>query len=337
MERAQVTLADWKNKLATLTTAYNDAVTVLNNCNYTLQHTQPEDAYLYALAFQSVETARNNVDSVAKQKTQTENSVSQAQQTLDNATKNYNSALRNYEKGVLSAKETYDLRILASKYAKESYDITLAYLEEDASEQEKIYADAKEKWDEFSSHISGNSVVARYNGVITDVGLSKGDSINTGSMLVSLYNLEDVTMTVTVYEEDMEDIVVDGMAYVNLIAYPDTTFKANVKEISDASTDSNGNVYYEVTVVMKGDTSGLFQAMTGEVTFVTGQSEETLYVLKRAIVTENDKNYVKIKNEDGMVLKKEVTTGFTDGTNIQILSGLKEGDIVLIESKVSTK
>ena len=266
-----------------------------------------------------------------------ENYVSQSQQTLDSATKNYNTALRNYEQGVLSAQQTYDLRVLAYNYAQESYDITLAYLEEDASAQEKIYASAKEKWDEYSTHISGNTVLAQYNGVVTEVGLTSGDSISTGSVLVSLYNMDDVSMTVSVYEEDMTNIAVGSEANVNLIAYPDEVFKATVKEISDATTDSNGNVLYEVTVNISGDVTGLFQGMTGEVVFITGQSEETLYVSKRAVITEKNQTYVKVRKEDGTIQQKEVTVGFTDGINIQILEGLSEGDIVLIESKVGKK
>lgn len=337
MDRASNSLNTYQNKLANIISAYNDAVTVLNNCKYTLENTKPEEAYLYSLAFQSVKQAQTNADSLLKQKTQMENYVSQSQQTLDSATKNYNTALRNYEQGVLSAQQTYDLRVLAYNYAQESYDITLAYLEEDASAQEKIYASAKEKWDEYSTHISGNTVLAQYNGVVTEVGLTSGDSISTGSVLVSLYNMDDVSMTVSVYEEDMTNIAVGSEANVNLIAYPDEVFKATVKEISDATTDSNGNVLYEVTVNISGDVTGLFQGMTGEVVFITGQSEETLYVSKRAVITEKNQTYVKVRKEDGTIQQKEVTVGFTDGINIQILEGLSEGDIVLIESKVGKK
>ena len=37
--------------------------------------------------------------------------------------------------------------------------------------------ETKEKWDEFSSYISGNAIVSGYNGVITSVELSEGDSV----------------------------------------------------------------------------------------------------------------------------------------------------------------
>lgn len=46
--------------------------------------------------------------------------------------------------------------------------------------------------------------------------------------------------------------------------------------------------------------------MTGDVTFVTEQTEEVLYVSHRAIITEDDKTYVKVKTADGSIVKKEI-------------------------------
>ena len=123
-------------------------------------------------------------------------------------------------------------------------------------------------------------------------------------------------------------------ADIRFTAYPEDIFTAAVTEISEASTDSRGNVVYTVTATVNGDVSGLFQGMTGDITFVTGHSEKTLYVHKRAVHAESGRSYVKMRGEEGNIVSKEITTGFSDGTYIQVLEGLTEGDVVLIESKV---
>lgn len=335
LEKAKTTLSEYQTRLADITESYNDAVKARDNFQYSLDHTEPTDAYMYVYYYEYTEQAQQMADSLEQQKEQLEKNVEQAEENVKTATQNYEKAKRNLDQGLLSAKQTLALRELAYNTAQETYDITLAYLEEDAVTQEEIYQETKEKWEEFSSYISGNSILAGYNGVITSVELEKGDSITTGSLLVTLYDLADVSMTVSVYEEDMTDISLGSLANINFTAYPEEVFTATVTEISDASTDSSGNVLYEVTITIDGDTTGLFQGMTGDITFVTEQSEETLYVSKRAVATENDKSYVKIREEDGDIMKKEVSTGFSDGTYIQITEGLSEGDIVLIESKVS--
>lgn len=334
LERAKASLEEYQNLLKDISDSYNDAVQALENCQYSLENTSPSEAYLYGYYYELTENAQATADSLKQQKEQLENNVRQAKENVETVTQNYNGARRSLEQGKLSAKQTYDLRNLAYDTAQETYDITLGYLDEDAAVQEEIYQETKEKWEEFSSYISQNAVLAKYNGVVTSVALTKGDSIHTGSGLITLYDMDNVTMTVSVYEEDMTDIFLGSEANILFTAYPEDPFTAVVTEISEASADSRGNVVYEVTVTVQGDVSGLFQGMTGDITFITRQSEETLYVYKRAVITENGKSYVKVREDNGNIVKREITIGFSDGTYIQVVEGLSEGDVVLIESKV---
>ncbi len=71
--------------------------------------------------------------------------------------------------------------------------------------------------------------------------------------------------------------------------------------------------------------------MTGDLTFITKETEEVTYVSNRAIFREGTRSYVKMYDESGNIVEKEVTTGFSDGENVEIISGLSEGDVVLIE------
>ena len=49
---------------------------------------------------------------------------------------------------------------------------------------------------------------------------------------------------------------------------------------------------------------------------------------------EGTKSYVKVRDDSGNIVKQEVTTGFSDGVHVEVVAGLSDGDIVLIESKV---
>ncbi|MBR6626775.1 MAG: efflux RND transporter periplasmic adaptor subunit [Lachnospiraceae bacterium] len=339
---AEKSLASAENNLtlqeAALTEArglYEGALTVYNGSVWSRDHTDKyQDTYLYVEYFNQAKSDYNTVESMANKVSQLEEKVEQAKDNLDTARKNLSKAKRQQEQGILSAKKTKALRELADETAAETRDISLAYLEEEVSEQEEVYARAKEKWEEYSSHINGTQILAGYNGVITEVGLQEGDSLSTNQMLITLYNNDDVTMTVTVAEEDMSGIAVGSKARVDLIAYPEEIFEAEVTEISDATTDSKGNVVYEVTATLRGDMSGLFQGMTGEVTFISEEVKDVLYVNKRAVITEGDNSYVKVKSPDGNVSKRKITVGFSDGRNVEVLEGLNEGEIVLIENKI---
>lgn len=333
LEVAKEELQLYERRLLQLQEEYEIALNLLRSATWNVENTDKVDStYLYIQYVDLQSQAQSNVDSLESSISQMEKNVESAKRQIESLETEVAKAIRSKTTGELTAKKTYDLRMLAYQYAQETYDIAISYLDENAVEQEETYADAKERWENFDSQIDGNAVRATYSGIITDVSFSAGDALSTGDDLITLYNLDDVTMTVSVDEDDMTDIAVGSVANVVFTAYPDRVFTAVVSEIGDA-TSSGGEITYDVTISMQGDVSKLYQSMTGEITFVTKESKEVLYVSNRAIIRKNNKSYVKVK-EDGVIKTVEVVTGFSDGINVEIKEGLSEGDIVLIESKV---
>lgn len=332
---AQESVNTFKAQLEQAQYDYNLADENLRNCTWSLEHVDKDDVYLFTYYFGLVEEATALADSVEQSLEKIESNLEQAEKNVETCKSELAKAQRNLASGMLTAQETYELRMLAYNNAQETYDITLAYLEDDLAEQQEIYTEAKEKWDEFSSHIDGTEVRAKHKGVITSVDLAVGDSLTTGATIVTLYDISEVSMTVTLDEDDMDDIQEGGLANISFTAYPDDIYKAVISEISDASSDSNGNTTYDVTVTLQGDVSGLFQGMTGNITFITKEMEEVMYVSNRAITRSGTKSYVKVKDAKGNVKTQEVVTGFSDGVNVEIVEGLEVGDVVLIESKVA--
>lgn len=335
LEQAKKSLESYQEQLIQTIEDYEAAGKVLADCEWSCDNVDKwANTYEYVTNFELAQSAASNVSSLEQKKEQLAKNVEQAQKNVETCTQELNTAQRALELGLLSAKQTRSLRELAYSTAQESYDLTLSYLEDDVAEQEEIYADAREKWEEFSSHIKDNTVCSRYSGVITSVDLTEGDSIHTNDTLVTLYNLDEVTISVSVDESDLTDISPGTSANVTFTAYPDQIFQAEVTEISDASTDSSGKTTYKVTATLQGDVTGLFQGMTGDITFITKENKDVLYVSNRAISREGTKSYVKVRDENGAIRRQEVTTGFSDGINVEIMEGLSEGDVVLIESKV---
>lgn len=336
LSSAQNLLESYRMQLTETTADYEAAKQVLENCLWSREATDKYDSPgEYVLYYDMAKQAETTAESLEQKKEQLEQNVEQAEKNVESYTGRLSEAKRSLAAGKLEATQTLSLKKLAYSTAQETYDVTMAYLEDSATEQEEIYADAAATWEEFSSHIRDDAVCATDSGVITSVNLEEGDVISTNDTLVTLYDMNEVTVTVSVDEDDMTDIAMGSAANVNFTAYPDTVFEAEVTEISDASTDSNGNVTMDVTITLKGDVSGLFQGMTGEIVFITKEQREVLYVSNRAIIRDGKKSLVKVKDEKGKIKTKEIKTGFSDGVNVEIIEGLSEGDVVLIESKVS--
>lgn len=255
---------------------------------------------------------------------------------IGEATRSWNEACRNLESEKLTAQQTLETDQYYASVSSEWYSIQTTSLDNENQSAYASYESAVKKLDEFNSYIVGNDVIAEYSGVVTEVALEEGDGVTRNTSLVTLYDASDVTMEITVSEDDYKAIDQDGEVNITYTAYPDVVYSGVISEVSDAAYDSSsGEVYYTITVTVQGDVSGLYEGMTGDVTCVTKETKEVTYVSNRAIFRDGTRSYVKVRDENGNIVEKDVTTGFSDGVNVEITEGLSQGDTVLIESKVS--
>lgn len=74
--------------------------------------------------------------------------------------------------------------------------------------------------------------------------------------------------------------------------------------------------------------------MTANVTFITKQVKDVLYISNRAVITDGTDSYVTKMLADGTKEKLRVQTGFSNGNYVEVSGELSEGDTILIESKV---
>lgn len=255
---------------------------------------------------------------------------------IGEATRSWNEACRNLESEKLTAQQTLETDQYYASVSSEWYSIQTTSLDNEKQSAYASYESAVKKLDEFNSYIVGNDVIAEYSGVVTEVPLEEGDGVTRNTSLVTLYDASDVTMEITVSEDDYKAIDQDGEVNITYTAYPDVVYNGVISEVSDAAYDSSsGEVYYTITVTVQGDVSGLYEGMTGDVTCVTKETKEVTYVSNRAIFRDGTRSYVKVRDENGSIVEKDVTTGFSDGVNVEITEGLSQGDTVLIESKVT--
>ncbi len=330
------TYADNKAKLEELQAQLIVAKNVLENAEYAVKNADTTVIYEYAKQEDARDTAKSQVDNL-------ENEVESLEDENEELLNHYNTELlelnqlkRDLETGTIEANKTYQERITTGKDAAEEYAVTVGYLDADLLDAQNDYEEAMKKLEEFDTYIVDDTVYAEYNGVITDVNIAESDSLSSSQTLITLNNQDDTTISVVLSGDDMGSIDKDSKVNLSISAYPDTIFEGTIDDIGDAVTDSStGEITYEVTVLIGGDVSGLFEGMTGEVTFITKETKEVTYVSNRAIIREGTKSYVKRKGTSGNIVQKEITTGFSDGVNVEIVEGLSEGDTVLIESKVS--
>ena len=248
----------------------------------------------------------------------------------------------NYDKlynKLKAAKSAYTTKsVEAEKKYKEAdsqYSADVAGVDVSVDTAQDTLTDAKEALSEFEIFVGDGTIYSDYDGTIMSVGYEAGDDLSTSTSIVTFADTDAVTMTVSVSEEDISEIAIGDEVMIELNAYEDQTFSGEVESIDTSVSSGSSTISYNVTVKINGDVDGIYTDMTGNVTFIEKQVADVVYVSNKAIINEGTASYVKVKDSDGTIEKKEVTTGFSDGVNVEITEGLSEGETVLIESQVT--
>lgn len=261
-----------------------------------------------------------------------------AQNQYDTAKLKYEKLIASITLDTLTAESKKEQSLTTSENAKLLYEIEVAKTNNEIASQKLTIKTLELQIEELKKKLENTTVTAPCSGLIMSVGYAPGDTITKNTALFILSNSDNVYATVSVAQEDINSITIGDSAQVSLDAFEGTTFEGTVDSVATSpARTASSTVSYTVTVKLSGDTSKIYEGMTGDVTFISKQKKNVLYIPNRAINMENDKQYVKTRDASGNIQAVEVTTGFSDGTSAEITSGLSEGDVVLIEGKVTAK
>lgn len=117
--------------------------------------------------------------------------------------------------------------------------------------------------------VAAFSVLAPFDGVVADLHAKIGDSINMGEIAVTVADFSDwVIKTTDVTELDVVNVRENQPAIVQFDAFPDVEFKGVVLSIGQTYSENQGDIVYEVTILLTETHPALRWGMTASVTFV---------------------------------------------------------------------
>ena len=242
------------------------------------------------------------------------------------------------EQEEMLARQEYDSAVQSGSLAGDIYGYTLESLQDSVDEAQQALTDARELLADFEAFVGEDGVIyADGSGLITEIAYEAGDRLMTTGTMLSYATEDSYSITIDVSEEDISHISVGDTVTIEMNAYPDETWEGTVSAITTSADSSySATVNYPVTIHVEGDTSRLYGGMTADITFVTDSVENVLYVSSSAIVTgEDGSTGVYVEDAEGNMVLQPVTTGFSNGTETEIVEGLSEGDTIYIASTVS--
>ncbi len=175
-------------------------------------------------------------------------------------------------------------------------------------------------------------IVAPFDGVIVDINITEGKELSTATLAtpaISLVDTSEIQMRGSIDEIDIATVKVGQPASITLDALPDDEVNGEVAFISLVGTTLVGVVSYDTTITVENPTAALRDGMTATAEVIIERRDDVLFIPNRALrgTWQNPKVLVFV---DGQQEEREVTLGLTNGTNTEILSGLEEGEKVVL-------
>ncbi|MBT8398128.1 MAG: efflux RND transporter periplasmic adaptor subunit [Gemmatimonadetes bacterium] len=177
-------------------------------------------------------------------------------------------------------------------------------------------------------------VLAPISGVVASVTTQEGETVAasfTTPTFVTIIDLNRLELWAYVDETDIGRVEEGQPASFTVDTYPDTDFQGTVQSVYPDAVIENTVVNY-ITIISIGDRQGktLRPEMTANVTLFLETRENVLAVPRRALRRDRGRYLVSVVRE-GQIEEQEVQVGWRDDQYTEIMRGLEDGDVVLIE------
>ncbi|OGI47225.1 hypothetical protein A2121_00520 [Candidatus Nomurabacteria bacterium GWB1_40_6] len=182
---------------------------------------------------------------------------------------------------------------------------------------------------------------APFAGIIASVPVIKGDNASSSTTLGTVITAERVA-TISLNEIDIARVQLGQKVTLTFDAITDLVLAGKVAEIDSIGTVSSGVVNYNVKISFDTSDERIKPGMTVSADITTETKENVLIVPGSAVKTLNNESFVQIFNPEIYLAsgsqgiasgrtpeQKKVVVGASDDTNVEILSGLQEGEQIV--------
>ncbi|MBV8630702.1 MAG: efflux RND transporter periplasmic adaptor subunit [Silvibacterium sp.] len=242
-----------------------------------------------------------------------------SQQTLDNAERDY----------------------LAKKNAQMAAQAQISVDTAKLKQAQAQVQQAQASLDQLNEQLSYTTLVSPIDGVVLSRDVEMGDAVSsilvlgsTATLVMTLGDTTQVYVNGKVDEADIGHVYLGQPARIRVESFPNRIFNGKVTKIAPLGVEKDNVTTFEVRVSIDNPTGELKANMTANAEIIVKEDKNALSVPAQAVVYDSDKNAsVFVPNpaqKDGQK-KIAVKAGISNGSRIEILDGLKEGDTVVLQ------
>ena len=239
-----------------------------------------------------------------------------------------------FDKGLVSADE-YDKIAQALRQARE----------ESAAAQDNLEV-VRDGVSKTNASASSTLIRSTVTGLILDIPVKVGNSVilantfNDGTTIATVANMNDLIFRGNIDETEVGRLTTGMTMKITIGALQDLKFDARLEYISPKATDQNGANQFEIKAAVNLPTSSeqIRSGYSASAEIVLAEARGVLSVPESAIEFSGNDTFVYVVKGSGKEKtyeRRKVTTGLSDGINIEIRSGLKKGETVRGPKKVA--
>jgi len=297
----------------------------------------------YEYVLDSIEAGTGDLDDLALE-------LDVAKDRLEVAQANYDNILAGYDsEEVAIKKKQVEAAEMAAAQAQKNLDeltedIAIKELQVESASQSVVQARqsvelAGQSLDEAQRQLDEATIVSPFEGIVAQVLATEGDNIPSPSMvpktIIHLIDPSRMELAVEVDEIDIPLVEIGQEAVISVDALPDAEFQGIITAVYPLPKEEGGVVLYDVRLSLDApENSGIKVGMSASADVLIEKRSDVLMVPSRAIEKDNQGKTIVRVMSDEQVQERQVVVGLDDGFRIEIVSGLREGETVVIESRV---
>ncbi|HWQ15097.1 MAG TPA: HlyD family efflux transporter periplasmic adaptor subunit [Roseiflexaceae bacterium] len=326
--QAEIALREASNRIPPLQVAYLRALEEWNDLKdkpNDWRHDQVKEAYLRAEA--ELRSA--------------ENAVTQAQVAYDTARQNEATAVRKAESALAEAQaHLEDLtdgpdpdELAAARRAVERAQVAVEEASQQGgdSELEGRVAAARLEVERIQSQIDAGRLYAAFAGRVSEIGARPGDSVEAYKAVVTVIDDSELELLVEgVNSQDANRIGLGQQVVISFSRAPGQTYQGVVTKLPTAATSSAATINPDRAYHIDFNAPGLELEVgdLAQVIVTLKKVENALWLPPQAVRAFEGRRFVVVKDGDRQ-RRQDVRVGIVSLERVEILEGLKEGDVVV--------
>lgn len=192
---------------------------------------------------------------------------------------------------------------------------------------------AKARLDQARLNFGDASIKASINGIVNKRNIEPGSVVSPGTVLFELVNVSTLKLMVNVDEQHVAGLKTGTPIKVKASVYPDKEFNGKITFIAPKA-DGSLNFPVEIEIANTG-ASELKAGMYGTATFGSGAKQVAIKTIPRSAFVGGVANNQVFVVKDSVVKLTKIVSGRILGSDVEVIDGLKEGEIVVTSGQIN--